>query len=267
MCISCPPVVPPGVLHAIDHLMSPSPFVKHFKPLEEIANTKIPRADGGEILAFVAESSSKKKNVDNGRLLILIHEFFGLNESICEKAKALSEELQCTVVAPDTFRGTSTNFVPKAIWFALSTPQERVNQDLNAVVDYVCGNDDSKAIKIAVMGFCYGGGKAIRYSIQERPDAATVVFYGNPVTDADELKKLQAPFCGVYGRDDVQFSMKLLDSFQSALKEANVENDIKIYDEVGHAFWKNMKQIEDGTEPQTSAYQHCTTFLKGFFES
>ena len=78
------------------------------------------------------------------------------------------------------------------------------------------------------MGFCYGGGKAIRYTTQCRQDAATVIFYGSPVTDVDELKRLKAPVCGIYGKNDAQFSKALLDNFQSALNEANVKNDVHI---------------------------------------
>jgi len=115
------------------------------------------------------------------------------------------------------------------------------------------------------MGFCYGGGKAIRYTTQRRPDAATVVWYGNPVTNVDELKSLQAPVCGIFGRDDVQFPMSLLDKFQTALNEAQIDNVVRIYDGVGHAFWTGMDQIERGDEPQTSAYLQCTDFLKQFF--
>ncbi|KAG7341971.1 dienelactone hydrolase family protein [Nitzschia inconspicua] len=115
------------------------------------------------------------------------------------------------------------------------------------------------------MGFCYGGGKAIRYTIQNQPQAATVIFYGNPVTYPDELKRLQAPVFAVYGHNDMQFPMPLLQQFQLALNSDNIENDIKIYDGVGHAFWKNMEQIRRGEEPASSAYRQCTDFLRRFF--
>ncbi len=47
--------------------------------------------------------------------------------------------------------------------------------------------------RVAVLGFCYGGGKALRYTTQARPSAATVVYYGRPLTDPSELAPLQAP--------------------------------------------------------------------------
>lgn len=252
------------VVHVWEHLLSPPSM--QFTPLEKIANTRIP-TKSGEILAFLAKPSLQMPN-DKLPVLLLIHEFFGLNESIQQKAQGLADELGCVVVAPDTFRGTSTDFIPKAIWLAVTTSQDRVNDDLDAVCQYLVdqGLVDSTT-KFAIMGFCYGGGKAIRYAIERRPDAATVVCYGSPVTNVNELNRLKAPVCGIFGREDVQFPGKLLESFQKSLDDANVVHDIQIYDGVGHAFWSDMKQIEQGDEPQTSAFRHCTTFLRKFFFS
>jgi carboxymethylenebutenolidase len=260
-------------------------------PLEDLANTRIPGPSPGiEILSYVATPSSSSSFVGNNKnpkddpalpVLILIHEFFGLSPSIVEKAQALADDLGCIVVAPDTFRGAVTDFIPKAIWLALTTPTERVNDDLDAIVSYLdqAGTQlklqSSSSVKVkadisklAIMGFCYGGGKAIRYTTQRRPDAATVIFYGKPVTEGSELQKLKAPVCGIYGSNDVQFPMALLDQFQQALTNhtANVENDVRIYNGMGHAFWSDMEQVRRGDPPQVAeAYQQCTDFLRRFF--
>jgi len=257
-----------SVTHILEHLASPP---LRITPLEDLTNTRIPGPSGVELLAFVATPKTiKEKSTTPVPVLILIHEFFGLNPSIVDKAKGLADDLGCVVVAPDTFRGTVTDFIPQAIWLALSTPQDRVNDDLDAICDYIESGNIALAPggihKLAVMGFCYGGGKAIRYSIQRREDAATVVCYGKPVTDVSELQRLRAPVCGVFGRNDGQFPIPLLDSFRQALNDANVENDVRIYDDVGHAFWTDMEQVRRGDKPQVDAYNQCTDFLRAFFE-
>ena len=127
--------------------------------LEDLANQRIPRRDGGQILAYQAPASSP-----NRPFLVLLHEFYGLAPSICEKADALALELDCTVVCPDTFRGDSSTFIPKCIWLALSTPQERVNNDLDDVVQYL--KEEFFLLLGGIMGLCYGGGKALRYTCQ-----------------------------------------------------------------------------------------------------
>lgn len=39
------------------------------------------------------------------------------------KADAIAREVGCIVIAPDTYRGESTRFIPRAIYLALGTPQ------------------------------------------------------------------------------------------------------------------------------------------------
>ena len=266
-----------NTIHILEHLFSP-PQISNIK-LEDIVNVRIPVPTTGpavdEILAYSAKPSGSDDNNNKQELplLILIHEFFGLNPSIVEKADALAEELHCHVVAPDTFRGQSTTFIPKAIWLALSTPTSRVNDDLGTVCDYYLKDDNENEKnngknkpKLAVMGFCYGGGKAIQFTTQCRRNAATVIFYGKPVTDVKELAKLNGPVCGIYGRDDIQFPMPLIDEFQSALNNAGVTTSIEVYHDVGHAFWKDMEQIHNQEQPQTTAYEQCTGFLKDYFD-
>eukprot|EP00465_Bigelowiella_longifila_P000288 CAMPEP_0185280660 /NCGR_PEP_ID=MMETSP1359-20130426/66267_1 /TAXON_ID=552665 /ORGANISM="Bigelowiella longifila, Strain CCMP242" /LENGTH=402 /DNA_ID=CAMNT_0027875967 /DNA_START=1275 /DNA_END=2481 /DNA_ORIENTATION=- len=223
--------------------------------LNEETNTRIPfRSNNqkGQILAHTAwpEGGGDGKIP----LLILIHEFFGLNPSIIDKADALAKELNCVVIAPDTFRGVSTTFIPRAIWLALSTPEERVNDDIDAVVDWASEHERIDSSRIALMGFCYGGGKAIRYTTQRLPTAATVVCYGSPVIDPDILKNLKAPVCGIYGSLDPQFPPSILSNFRSGLNEAGIEHRLEVYEGVGHAFWANMDQITCGQKPQIDAW-------------
>ena len=261
-----------GLAHAAQHIFSKNPAAdgqgKRIR-LQDLTNTRIPSPEEGvEILAFVAKPQQRDREESDLPVLILIHEFFGLSSSIVEKAQALANDLGCLVVAPDTFRGQVTNFIPMAIWLALTTPQERVNQDLNAVCDYYHlqqQNNNNNNNRLAVMGFCYGGGKALRFAIAHRPHAATVVVYGNPVTNVEELSRLRAPVCGIFGRNDVQFPGQLLEAFQRALHEAGVTANVQIYNGVGHAFWRDMDQVRSGQEPQTAAYQQCTAFLRQFF--
>ena len=50
-----------------------------------------------------------------------------------------------------------------------------------------------------------------------------------------------------------------------ALASAGVEHDVVSYENVGHAFWSDMGQIEREESPQIDAYRRTTTFLREFF--
>ena len=107
-----------------------------------------------------------------------------------------------------------------------------------------------------------------RIDHQVRPDAATVVYYGEPVTRIEALTALRAPVCGIFGADDLQptTNKAAADRFRTALEEARVEHEVISYDGVGHAFWKDMGQIEREEMPQIAAWRKSTGFLRDFFE-
>jgi len=65
-------------------------------------------------------------------VVIMIHEFYGLNESIVGKVEGLAQE-GYLVVAPDTFRGSTTAWIPRSIYQVVTNKPDRVNQDLDSV--------------------------------------------------------------------------------------------------------------------------------------
>lgn len=249
-----------GTLH---HLMEPP--ILRTQGLAELTNTGISCSTSeSDIRAFVARPAAPP--VRPLPILLVVHEFFGLNEGITAKAQLLADELGCLCIAPDTYRGVTTTFIPRAILLALTTPQKRVNADLDDVVEWAAKQPGVDGSKVAVLGFCYGGGKAIRYTTQARPTAATAIYYGSPVLDVAELRKLRAPVCAVYGTEDMQFPQRTVDAFKAALEEADVEHEVVSYYGVGHAFWTSVEQIEEEAMPQIAAYRLTTNSLRNFFE-
>ena len=255
------------IADAAFHALTPPPPAHLAATLADLTNAEIPSssADNVQLLAHVA----KPKNPPDGPLpvLVLIHEFFGLNENIVAKAQAFADECNCVCIAPDTFRGVSTTFIPRAIWLALTTPQERVNADITDIIDWAgTAVENVDTSRVAVAGFCYGGGKALRYCAKQRVDAAAVVFYGSPLTDPLDYVDLRAPVLGIFGTEDVQIPQRKVDQFRAAMEEAGVEHEVQSYYGVGHAFWSDMGQIDRQEMPQFAAWGLATNFLKTFFE-
>jgi carboxymethylenebutenolidase len=79
--------------------------------LQEVTNTNIPGANSApQVAAYVA----RPEGDGPFPVVIMIHEFYGLNESIIGKADGLAEA-GYVVIAPDTFRGSTTAWIPRAI--------------------------------------------------------------------------------------------------------------------------------------------------------
>jgi carboxymethylenebutenolidase len=192
--------------------------------------------------------------------VIMIHEFYGLNQSIVGKAQGLAEE-GYVVIAPDTFRGSTTSWIPRAIFQVITTPAERVNQDLDSVFAWLESQPNVNPQRIAIMGFCYGGRTSLLYSLHNPNLAATVVFYGSPVTDVETLRQLPGPLLGIFGGADQSIPLEQVRAFETALQQAGVPHEITIYDGQPHAFVTDMESIRAGGV-QGRAWAQLLSFLE-----
>lgn len=232
----------------------------------QLTNETIPgqQASGqqrSDVAAFVARPSGEGPFP----AVIMIHEFWGLRESIVGKAEALAEQ-GYVVVAPDLFRGRSTAWIPTAIYQTLSAPQERVNTDLDTVYAWLGGQDDVIVERTGVMGFCFGGGMSLRYSLHNGDIAATAIFYGSPIVEAERLRSLPAPVLGVFGAEDASISLEQVQAFDDALGRAEVPHEIQIYQGVGHAFVTGVDAVQAGGAPG-QAWQELLGFLSRHLQS
>ena len=221
------------IADAAFHALTPPPPAHLAATLADLTNAEIPSssADNVQLLAHVA----KPKNPPDGPLpvLVLIHEFFGLNENIVAKAQAFADECNCVCIAPDTFRGVSTTFIP-CDWLALTTPQERVNADITDIIDWAgTAVENVDTSRVAVAGFD-GWWQALRYCAKQRVDAAAVIFAAP--TDPLDYVDLRAPVLGILA-PDVQIPQRKVDQFRAAGR-GRAEHEGLSYG-VGHAFWRH----------------------------
>jgi len=223
--------------------------------VQAIANATIP-GPGGDVLAYRADPPGEGPHP----AVVMIHEFWGLRQDVAGKADALSDR-GYVVVAPDTFRGVSVDWVPAAIWNVVSTPAERVDADLRAVIDALIDDPSVDPGRIVVMGFCYGGGAALRYSLSDRRLAGTGVFYGTLIDDPGRLAALPGPVLGVFGADDRSIPVAQVEAFEAALEQAGVPHEVYVYGSVGHAFVGGMDEIRAGG-PAADAWNAFLAWLE-----
>ena len=224
--------------------------------IEAMTNMTMPGVNGGpDMQAYVA----RPQGSGPFPVVIMIHEFFGLNESIIGKAEGLAEE-GYLVVAPDTFRGSTTAWIPRAIYQVISTRPEQINQDLDTIYAWVLAQPDALANRTGVVGFCYGGRAALGYSLHNAQLAATVVFYGSPETDPEVLKRLPGPLLGIFGGADSSIPLENVHAFEAGLQQAGVPHEITIYEGQPHAFVTDIESIHAGGV-QGEAWAQMLTFL------
>lgn len=222
----------------------------------DFTNTQFPSADGSTVHAYLAQPQTPGPHP----AVLMIHEFWGLNKEITEMADTLAKE-GYVVMAVDTYRGASTKLIPRAIYLVINTPEDRVMQDLQGAFDYLSAQSTVDKARIAVMGFCYGGGMSLRFGVRNPNLAATIVLYGSPITDPAKLGALsqtKGPLLGVFGEQDSSPSPAAANAFKATLDSAGVRNQITIYPGVGHAF---VQPNTIGSGSAQKAWQDILQFL------
>lgn len=210
----------------------------------ELTNAAIPNATGQPVAVYVARPEGEGPFP----AVIMLHEFWGLKPEIIGKTDALAAE-GYVVVAPDMYRGQTTTWLPRAIYLALTVPESQALGDLDPVFDWLQEQPDVDPDRIVVMGFCYGGGKALQYSLLNDDLAGTGVFYGALESDPAMLRQLPGPVLGIFGAEDQAPSPEQVEQFTAGLEAAGIEHEVTIYDGVGHAFVTDVNAIRQGGAP------------------
>jgi carboxymethylenebutenolidase len=226
--------------------------------LGAISNQRIANPNGPEIQAYVARPNTAGPHPT----VIMIHEWWGLNPAIVGMADALAAQ-GYVVIAPDMFRGSTTGWIPRAIYQVSSTPTEQINRDLDAVYAWLAQQPDVQTDRIGIIGFCFGGRTSLYYSLHNPNGiAATGIFYGMATTDPAELAALQAPVLGIFGGADASIPIAEVQALESGLQQAGIEQTITIYPGQPHAFVSDAEAI---TRP--GAAQDSWDQLLGFLET
>jgi carboxymethylenebutenolidase len=193
--------------------------------------------------------------------VLMIHEWWGLNQDTALLADALSEE-GYVVLAADAFRGSVADNAGDAMSQVRQTPQEQIAADLDAALEFLRGHNKVDAQRVAPLGFCFGGTQAM-YMGTRRPDlAAVVIFYGGgPITEAERLGSMKqaGPVLGIYGEEDGNIPVDQVRAFERAMDSRGVENTVLVYPGVGHAFVKSGTYDRGGTAEE--AWSEMLAFL------
>ena len=111
--------------------------------------------------------------------VIMIHEFWGINDNIRSMARTLAKQAGYVVLAVDLFKGQSTNDPNQASQLVKSVrdnPQEAIS-NLQGAVKYVSSLPFVDSSKIASIGWCFGGGQSLQLALhsEQHPLAATIL--------------------------------------------------------------------------------------------
>ena len=230
---------------------------------------------------FVVYPESSRK----APVVVLVHEIFGLSDW----AKSMADDLAAQgyiVLAPDLLTGTGTvmgnagsqaggaqtdaqvggtdsytsmDAITKAV---SALPADQVMADLDAVAEYGLKLPSGNG-KLAVTGFCWGGGKTFAFAAHRKGLSGAFVFYGPP-PEASAMAAITAPVYGFYAGNDARIDATTPGAIE-AMKAAGKRYEPVTYDGAGHGFMR-AGEAPDATpenrKARTEAFARLTTLLK-----
>lgn len=167
--------------------------------------------------------------------IVLIHEWWGLTNWEKENAIRFAGK-GYIAIAVDLYRGKLAKTPEEARSYMQSLSTDVVVRDIKSAVEYLKSRNDVQPDKIGIIGWCMGGGFALR-SLIEIPDfSAGVICYGRLVEDEKQLEKINAPILGIFAEKDRGIPPETVRKFEEKMKKMGKKIEVKIYPDVNHAF-------------------------------
>lgn len=193
--------------------------------------------------------------------VVMIHEWWGLNDNVKDMARLLANE-GYVVLAVDIYEGEVAETSDQAGKLAGAAREnvEKSVANMRSAVEYLKTLENVKKESIGSMGWCFGGQQSLNLALNSDDLAATVIYYGNLTDDKEQLQSINWPVLGIFGAEDTGIPVESVNAFETALNELGVENNIHIYEGVGHAF-ANPSGTRYAPEETVDAWNKTVEFL------
>jgi carboxymethylenebutenolidase len=171
--------------------------------------------------------------------LIVIHEWWGLNEHIKDIAERFAKQ-GYVALAPDLYDGAVTKDSAKAAELMQGLDEQKVLETLSGAVSFLRVQAGVNSDKIGVTGFCMGGTFSLLLACHDNSIKASAPFYGDVPPD-EVIKSLSAPVLFIGAENDPWITMDKMERLREAIQKFGKEGEVKIYSGVGHAFFNDTR--------------------------
>ncbi|MEO8711528.1 MAG: dienelactone hydrolase family protein, partial [Parafilimonas sp.] len=202
---------------------APLPFIYHSDNGKDIT---FKTDDGTDAHAWMVKAYKP-----SDYYIIVVHEWWGLNDYIKQEAEKLSNDLGVNAIAIDMYDNKVASTPEEAGKLMQSVKPERAMNIIKGAYNYA----GSKA-KVFTIGWCFGGGWSLQSAIAGGSNAVgCIMYYGMPETDISKLKTLHCDVIGFFGNKDKWITPAVIDEFKENMKQAGKKITTYEYD-ADHAF-------------------------------
>ena len=209
-------------------------------------------AGGQEAHGYILKAKKQTNNY-----ILVIHEWWGLNDYVKKESEKIYNELgNVNVIDLDLYDGQVAATAQDAGKLMQGVKDDRAKAIVSGAIAYAGPN-----AHIATIGWCFGGGWSLQTALMAGNHAvACVMYYGMPEQDINRLKTLHCDVLGNFGNKDKWINPKVVAKFDEDMKTAGKKLYLHQYD-ADHGFANPSNPIYN-SEATKDAYEHEITFLK-----
>ncbi len=257
-----------GATALVDSIVPTTSYAAQVDPNDPALTStevKYNAGDGAAISGYL----SRPKGDNRRPAVIVIHEWRGINDHIRDVARRLATA-GYVALAPDLLSrhgGTASFPNPEAATETLlKVDEEVITADLAATANYLKGQNFVRPNKIGVIGFCWGGGKALLFTTRTKDLAATVIYYGDNPRNLEDVKNITAPVLGQYGGADERITSGV-PKLEETMKKYGKSFEYKIYPGAPHSFNSDTNPRSYREEAAKEAWARTLEFFNKYLKS
>lgn len=193
--------------------------------------------------------------------LILIHEWWGLNDNIRSLAEDFASQ-GYVALAVDLYNGefATTTEQAGALAGAVRADVDEAFNNLAAARNYLANHENVQSESLGAVGWCFGGGWAYEMAKNDLGIDASVMYYGRFSLD-DDLSMMRADILGHFGEEDRSIAADDVQQFEAKLKTLSGDHAVFIYPNAGHAFANEDNEAAYSPTAAEQAWQRTIDFL------
>lgn len=197
----------------------------------------------------------------SGPGILVLQEWWGLVPHIKDIADRLAAA-GYVALAPDLYRGTTTDSPDEAGRMLMALNIEQAAQDLEQAATFLANHEAVTGEKLGVVGFCMGGQLALLAATVSDRIGAAVDFYGIHPNVHPNFSRLKAPVLGFFGEQDSFVTPEAVEQLISQIREAGKTIDTYTYPGAEHAFFNDTRPEVYNAEAASDAWQRTIAFFQ-----
>lgn len=204
---------------------------------------------------------AKPKGAGNFPAVLVLHEWWGLNEHIKEVTGRFAKE-GWVAFAPDLYGRRVTQDPGEASAWMTKLRTDQGMELIKQAFEYLKAQPFVTKGKIGITGFCMGGSYALLAACRLKGLSASAPFYGNFPDKIDEMEKIKCPVLFFAGGKDGWITQEVVGKIEAAFKKYKIRGTVQRYEQADHAFFNDTRPEAYDRAAALDAWKRVLQFFR-----